>query len=283
MRGFNPIFILSAFYKPLMEGTKMKLSKMRIFSLCVILGLAVLIFSTQCDAKVDAKSIVGLWLFDDGKGDTAKDSSGNGNDAKIVNGVKWATGQIGGALDFDGADDVLNIQDNDNLNGLSDITMMSWVYLRREVTSGTWNAIAGKNPYSNGYLIWIQVPRQPCGLVYVGGTRFDDWTGVDIDLKRWYHLAFTRDAKGAMKFYIDGVLTKEGSSSAGPISTIAGPFTIGGQSPQIIDGMLDEVIMFNIVLAESDIKSIMTNGLLKANDVSLAGKFVECWGKLKNR
>jgi hypothetical protein len=47
--------------------------------------------------------------------------------------------------------------------------------------------------------------------------------------------------------------------------------------------MLDEVIMFNIVLADNDIKGIMANGLQKANDVSLAGKFVECWGSLKNQ
>jgi hypothetical protein len=261
----------------------MQIKKLKFVLVCISISLFCLIFSSVSYAKVDMKACIGAWLFDEGKGDTAKDSSGSGNDAKIVNGVKWATGQIGGALDFDGADDVLNIQDNANLNGFSDITMMSWIYLRREVTSGTWNAIAGKNPYSNGYLIWIQVPCEPCGLVFAGGVRFDARTGAKLDLKRWYHLAFTRDAKGVMKFYIDGVLATTAASTAGPITTIAGPLAIGGQSPQIIDGMLDEVIMFNTALVESDIKGIMTNGLLKANDVSLAGKFAECWGKLKNQ
>ena len=261
----------------------MKAQKFKFVLVCISISLFCLIFSGVSYAKIDLKACIGAWLFDEGKGDVAKDSSGSGNDAKIVNGVKWTNGQINGALDFDGADDRLDIQDNANLNGLSDITMMAWVYLRREVTSGTWNAIAGKNPYSNGYLIWIQVPREPCGLVYAGGARFDDRTGASLDLKRWYHLAFTRDAKGVMKFYIDGVLATTAASTAGPITTIAGPLTIGGQSPQIIDGMLDEVIIFNTALVENDIKGIMTNGLLKANDVSLAGKFVECWGKLKNQ
>lgn len=262
----------------------MQIKKLKFVLVCISISLFCLIFSSVSYAKIDLKTCIGAWLFDEGKGDTAKDSSGSGNDAKVGNGIKWAAGQYGSALDLDGgADDLLNIQDNANLNGFSDITMLAWVYLRREVTSGTWNAIAGKNPYSNGYLIWIEVPRQPCGLVYAGGARFDDRTGVQIDLKRWYHLAFTRDAKGVMKFYIDGVLANSANSTAGPIATIAGPLTIGGQSPQVLDGMLDEVIMFNTVLADNDIKSIMTNGLQKANDVSLAGKFVECWGKLKTQ
>ena len=261
----------------------MKAKNLKFVLSCISILVFCIILSGVSYAKLDPATCIAAWLFDEGKGDVAKDSSGNGNDAKIINGAKWAAGKIGSALDFDGADDRLDIQDSKSLGGLSDITMMSWVYLRREVTSGTWNAIAGKNPYSNGYLIWIQVPREPCGLVYAGGARFDNRTAVQIELKRWYHLAFTRDSKGVMKFYIDGVLATTANSTAGPITTLAGPLTIGGQSPQIIDGMLDEVIMFNTVLADSDIKIIMTNGLQKANDVSLAGKFVECWGKLKNQ
>ena len=44
-------------------------------------------------AQIDQKAIVGVWLFDEGKGDTASDSSGNGHDGKIESGIKWIAGQ----------------------------------------------------------------------------------------------------------------------------------------------------------------------------------------------
>ncbi|MBM3212077.1 LamG domain-containing protein, partial [Candidatus Poribacteria bacterium] len=222
----------------------------------------------------------GAWLFDEGKGDVAGDISGNKNDGKIT-GAKWGEGKFGKALDFDGVDDKVDIPDNPILNKLDEITIMSWVYLRREVTSGTWNAVAGKNPYPNGYLIWIQVPREPCGLVYAGGTRFDNRTGVQIELKRWYHLAFTRDVKGEMKFYIDGVLSKVAASTAGAISINAGPLAIAGQSPQTLDGFIDEVIFFSTVLSGDDIKSIAARGLSGATAVTNSGKLVTTWADIR--
>lgn len=256
--------------------------KSKFILFCIYVSIICLIFANISYAKIDPKTFIGAWLFDEGKGDTVKDWSENGNDGKI-SGAKWIDGKFGKALEFDGATSKIDIPDSDNLNGLNEITILSWVYLRREVTSGTWNALAGKNPYANGYLMWIQVPRQPCGLVYVGGTRFDNWSGTDIDLKKWYHLAFTRNVKGEMNFYIDGALIKTAVSTAGPISAIAGPLAIGGQSPQIIDGFIDEVIMFNTALNENDINTIMKNGLERANAVSSTDKLATSWGKVKTQ
>ena len=91
--------------------------------------------------------------------------------------------------------------------------MLAWVYLRRGVTSGTWNAVVGKNPYPSGYLVWIEVPVEPAGLAFVGGARHQVRSGVQLDLERWYHLTFTRAGTGEMKFYIDGEFINE---AAGP-------------------------------------------------------------------
>lgn len=238
-------------------------------------------FTDQTFAKIDLKSIMGMWLFDEGKGDAVKDLSGNRNDGKI-NSAKWVEGKIGKALEFDSTGSV-EIPNNDSLNNVSEITIVAWVYLKRGVTSGTWNALVGKNPYTNGYLMWIEVPQEPCSLVYVGG-RFDNRSGVQIDLNRWYHLAYTRALKGEMNFYIDGALVKVGTSPQGAISTIPGPLSIAGQSPQVLDGLIDEVAIFNVVLTADDIKSITTKGLEKAlglTAVSPAGKLATVWGVIK--
>jgi len=232
-----------------------------------------------CCAEIDLDTCIAAWLLDEGEGDVAEDWSGNGNDGNISN-AEWADGKIGKALEFDGAASRVDIADNNVLNDVEEITILAWVYLEREVTSGTWNAIVGKNPYASGYLMWIEASSEPCGLVYAGG-RFDNRSAVQIDTDRWYHLAFTRAADGGMKFYIDGELAKEAQSNAGPITITPGPLAIGGQSPQVVDGFIDEVILFNTVLEEEDIEKIMTRGLEQATAVSVAGKLATTWADLK--
>src|SRR6266498_470903 len=52
--------------------------------------------------------LVGYWSFDDGTGTIAGDSSGNDNTATLINGPIWTSGEIGGALSFDGVDDYVS-------------------------------------------------------------------------------------------------------------------------------------------------------------------------------
>jgi hypothetical protein len=244
-----------------------------------------MLFITPGNAKIDPETAVGIWLFDEGKSDVAGDASGKGNDGTLKNEPQWVDGKFGKALEFDGQDDSIEIPDSDSLNDVDDLTMVSWVYLNREVTSGTWNALVGKKPYQNGYLMWIEVPKEPCGLVYVGGARFDNRAGVQIDLDKWYHLAFTRVHKGEMKFFINGSLVKVGTSSSGVISTQPAPISIAGQSPQVLDGIVDDVAIFNVALTEDEINDIMTKGLdrtLSITAVKTADKLTTTWGRLRS-
>ena len=55
------------------------------------------LFALQSSAKIDPATIAGMWLFDEGSGDTAKDSSQNGNDGAIT-AAEWVDGWI--KLDF---------------------------------------------------------------------------------------------------------------------------------------------------------------------------------------
>lgn len=60
------------------------------------------IFTGQSIAKIDPKTIEGLWLFDEGKGNVAVDSSGKGLDGKLIGNPTWVDGKFGKALEFDG-------------------------------------------------------------------------------------------------------------------------------------------------------------------------------------
>ena len=60
-----------------------------------VLSLCLLVTLPSLALEVD--DVIGVWLFDDGKGDTAKDSSGNGNDGKLIAKPTWVkNGKFGG-------------------------------------------------------------------------------------------------------------------------------------------------------------------------------------------
>ena len=64
----------------------------------VVLALVLVGMANAADSD-----LVAHWKFDDDSGTTAIDSSGNGNDGTFMGDPQWASGKLGGALDFDGA------------------------------------------------------------------------------------------------------------------------------------------------------------------------------------
>jgi len=71
--------------------------------------------------------VVALWLFDEGSGDTAKDSSGNGHDGKIMSTPKWVDGMFGKALSFNGKDNYVD-PGAFSIAYNNAYTQMLWVY-----------------------------------------------------------------------------------------------------------------------------------------------------------
>ena len=104
----------------------MKTVVVRLAVVCVSIIVISLMLIGQSFTKIDPETCVGMWLFDDGKGDTAKDSSPNGNDGTLTNGPIWVEGKFGKALSFDGADDYVIAPDSTILNPY---TFSAWVKL----------------------------------------------------------------------------------------------------------------------------------------------------------
>ena len=77
----------------------MKMLKFAFFSLLICFVFHVSF--NHAKAAITEKDIVAVWLFDDGSGNILKDSSGNGNDGKLIEGPTWVDGKFGKALKFD--------------------------------------------------------------------------------------------------------------------------------------------------------------------------------------
>ncbi len=72
--------------------------------------------------------VVGVWLFDEGKGKTVRDASGNGHDGEIIGEVAWADGKFEKALEFDGGHVLVP---HDNVMNLRQWTMTAWIKVRQ--------------------------------------------------------------------------------------------------------------------------------------------------------
>jgi hypothetical protein len=102
----------------------------RSISLITVSFIISLILTAQSIAALDSETVVGMWLFDRGTGKVAEDSSENGNDGEFKGSPKWVTGKFGKALEFDGADDWVNMGNNPILkpetNADGNVTFVAW-------------------------------------------------------------------------------------------------------------------------------------------------------------
>ncbi len=69
--------------------------------------------------------IVAYWAFNEMKGETASDSSGNGHDGTLIGDPQWVDGYFGGGLEFDQVQDEVNIPYNADLNS-EVFTICAW-------------------------------------------------------------------------------------------------------------------------------------------------------------
>ena len=100
-----------------------------IFWLVIIGGLFIATYPLSAALLDDA---VGIWLFDEGKGGVAADTSGNKNDGAIT-GAKWAEGKFGGALEFE-LPHVVTVKASNSLNFKDQMTIATWVYMNKGVS-----------------------------------------------------------------------------------------------------------------------------------------------------
>ena len=218
---------------------------------CLISLLLVLNLASNVSAE-----LVAHWKFDDGAGGTATDSVGNAHPGTIGGTANWVAGQVGGALDFDGSTNYVDIGgDMPIISGTFSLTM--WIYARDIPT------VAGdlRMPLSND--TWadraIHVHIWPETAVF----RIDTKNGTDISSNtviqadQWYHVAGTLDAAGVSKIYINGVL--DNSAVGEGREYIIGPANIGAyqESSRFFNGMIDDVRIYNHILSEVEIQEIM--------------------------
>jgi hypothetical protein len=206
---------------------------------------------TTCEAP--DSYLVGWWKFDEADGNTAYDSAGSGHGA--VYGAEWTTGQVYGALSFDGNGDYVVVPDRAELNPTSAITIAAWI------NTNTWSdgnrRILQKGDGDNQYRFLCQ-----------GGFMFDLCGVSNGNLVAtlpsegiWHHVAATYDGS-TMKIFVD-VEEIAAQSAGGQISTTSDSLHIGtkkvGAPPgDHFNGIIDDVRIYNRALAQNELWKIAT-------------------------
>jgi hypothetical protein len=91
--------------------------------------MSFVLIAFPASAAIDPASIVGAWLFDEGKGNVAADSLKGGHNGKLQKNPTWVDGRFGKALEFNGGNYVELEGSAQELpfGGVEPFTISAWV------------------------------------------------------------------------------------------------------------------------------------------------------------
>jgi hypothetical protein len=201
--------------------------------------------------------LVGWWKFDEDSGDTAIDSSGNGSDGLLVGQPERVEGVSGGALNFDGDDDYVDIGKGPDFDITEQITLMAWIQVN--VFDQQWQGIVTKGDTS-----W-RLSRSGGDTGHFACTGFwPEWLNgkVSVDNGKWHHVVGVYDGT-KLYLYIDGELDISQETS-GRISVNDAPVHIGSNSEKegfLWNGMIDDVRIYSYALTADEIGAIYESAM----------------------
>jgi len=264
-----------------------------------------LIFVAQTSARVDPELAIGIWLFNEGKGDEAKDLTENANDGLLQNDPEWIDGKNDKCLEFDGKGSFVEVAKSDSLAMTDTVTIVAWVHPYSYGQSGKKELDAGSGLSANiiskmesagsyiGPFWWEYRNNGQVNAYFAAAAPAGTYLTPTIPkliVDKWSHIAATFDTDtGIANVYLDGVVAQTatnkgfGQLKAG-VEFVIGTGKGGGDYGKPFDGMMDEVAIFHTALDQDDVEDIMNNGLERALGlaaVSPAGRLATTWAEIK--
>ncbi len=250
---------------------------------------------------IDKQSIVAYWSCDEGSGNKVSSVIGNYAGTLMVGpGWKgdphqegWGEGKFGKGLAFNSTKEwFVLVKTDDNMDKLgkpdSAFTVAYWIKTTK--TSGKGRTIdKGSSGWTQGWHCAI-VNGKPfsegCDNVAPG---WQASAGKSVADDQWHHVAHIFDVGKKASIYVDGVL--DGQADISGDTDIAGVGwdlvfgTVGViENPwhEFLDGYIDDIVIFDKVLSESEIKELTAGPVIsQPSAVKPLGKIATKWAEFK--
>jgi hypothetical protein len=252
-------------------------------------------FGASLSMAVKKEALVLYFPFDEGKGNTANDASGNNSNGTFKGEPKWSNGKYGSGLQFDGAENknYVEVPDHPSLNPGKEITIMAWIYFDKfHNTAGVISKYVGAGNQRSYNLrmhhtdnLALSSECSSNGSFQVGVSTTDAHTPAgSLKEGEWQHVAMTFKAKEFLRLYINGEKKAESNASATDhlldnnvpfmVGTDFEPEGANGANPREFTGIIDEVAILKIVLSDENIQQAMKDVM----GVELIEKLAISWG-----
>jgi len=207
------------------------------------------------------RGLIGWWLFNEGAGGQAYDSSLNRNTGTLTGmafpstaASGWGSGRNGAkGLSFDGVDD--KITTTSEFIGTGPITFSGWVYAR------SFGGNSAGRIISNGRFDIYITGANRIYFTSNAGTNIYATPTNSFPFNQWIHIIATRDSSGISNVYFNGILSGTANQSSG--APVAGTFNpvIGNHNSlnRTWDGYIDDARIYNRALSAQEVQNLYTD------------------------
>jgi hypothetical protein len=202
--------------------------------------------------------LVAYYTFDESEGETLQDSSGNNINGTLESFDEGfgVPGRIGGAIVFDGDDDLISIPHNDLLNLANEATVSLWMNIEE---FASYDRVFRKAVNFDMVLL-------DGGVIRTHGVNKTPYSspGNTWELGTWQHYVFVYKG-GKVQWFKNGEAVGQAiSAQLGAVNS--DPLIIGNYGPgldiaRLYDGLLDDMGIWQRGLSEVEISGIYQNGL----------------------
>lgn len=188
----------------------------------------------------------GHWKFDTTADNIAYDSSSLKSDGLLINVGKFP-GKINGGIKFSGKDSYVIIKHKKKINPVKELTLTFWLYWEGNIGNEKYQGIINKKGVydlfmgkENFYCRISDSMLKNCGKL----NRF-----------QWYHISLVYNYNADQIVYINGE-QKYLKKATGELPFKESPILIGARKNYFLNGVLDDLRIYNAALSKSEIMDI---------------------------
>jgi alpha-tubulin suppressor-like RCC1 family protein len=227
---------------------------------------------TEIRSLVGDVGKVAHWKMDNGSGNTATDSSGNGFDGTLTGNPAWQEGKLGSCLSFDGDDHVV-VSGYTGISGGQPRTVCAWIQTNQ--TSEGMILTYGTTGAGKRWMLFVNGDNHKLQLGVNGGNTYSAQVIAD---GQWHHVVALLDPPVSgpakvqnLRLYIDGQIAERFYTNPNqvinteiaanyPVRIGANQTSSGGGLGGYFNGKIDDVRLYDRAITEAEIRAIYSQG-----------------------